>query len=362
MKKGLTILIIAVVIVGGYFLLKDKQEVQNNTPVKLGIILPLSGEISSLGENAKNGAMLAYNELPTDTQKNIKLIFEDDKFDVKNTVSAFNKLVSIDKVSAIVCFTSTPCAAVASLADEQKIPLIAVASAPVQENRQYVVRLELSTTLEGETLAQYISSKKYLTIASVVAVQDGVQSAYASLINDPYVSSHLGVSESVRPDLKDFRSVIAKILVGKPDVIVIGLLPGPAGIFAKQARELGYKSDFVGFNFIEGDETLQAAQGAIDGIVYTQATEPTSSFIDKYQRTYSKSPGPGSAHLYDAVKILSNGVKNNINGSEAVITYLKSIKDFSGALGKYSSIPDGEFNIPVVLKTVKDNKFVKLEQ
>ena len=129
--------------------------------VKVGIILPLSGEVSSLGENAKNGALLAFSELSTSTKEKIQLIFEDDKFDAKNTVSAFNKLINFDKASIIICFASTPCAAVAPLADQQKIPLIAIASAPVQINHNYVVRLELSTFQEGKVLAQYLENKKY---------------------------------------------------------------------------------------------------------------------------------------------------------------------------------------------------------
>ncbi len=319
--------------------------------VKIGIILPLSGEVSSLGENAKNGALLAFGELSTSTRQKVGLIFEDDKFEPKNTIASFNKLVNLDHVSVVVCFTSTPCSAVAPLADQYKIPLIAVASAPVQIGRDHVVRLELSTQEEGRVLADYLESRSYQNIASVLAVQEGVKSAYNSLVSDSYVKNRLGLSESISPETLDFKSSLVKIISTKPDVILVGLLPGPAGVFAKQARQLGYKGDLVGFNFIEGEETLSAAQGAINGIVYTQASDSSPAFGELYKNYFGINPGPGSAHLYDAVKILSSGHS---------IEYLKSIKDFSGALGIYSSLPGGEFSIPVILKTVKNNSFVSL--
>ena len=352
---------LVIVVYGGVKLFGTKSEKISET-IKIGIILPLSGDVASLGENAHNGGALALNEMSSAIKDRLELIFEDDKFDAKNTVSAFNKLVDVDKVGIVIFFASTPCGAVAPLADQKEIPLIAVASAPVQKNRIHVVRLELSTTEEGRVMAQYIRTKNYQRIGSIVAVQDGIQSAYSSLIADNVVVAKEVVKESINPIERDFRSSLSKILYAHPDVMIVGLLPGSAGVFAKQARELGYKGDFVGFNFIEGDETLQAAGGAIDGIVYTQASDPAQNFIDKYQTAYGKSFGPGSAHLYDAVKIIATAVERGSVNDTDLMAYLKSVKDFSGALGIYSSIGNGEFSIPVILKTVKNGQFIKYEE
>jgi branched-chain amino acid transport system substrate-binding protein len=334
----------------------------DSSPIKIGVILPLSGELSSIGENAKNGALLAYSNLSTSTRQKVSLIFEDDKFDAKNTVSAFNKLAVVDKVSAIVCLTSTPCAAVAPLADQLKIPLIAVASAPVQIGHDFVVRLELSPLEEGKSLAQYVEHKSYTKIAAVVAIQDGAKTAYASFAENDYVKNHTVIHTSVSPAAKDLRSDIAKVLTTSPDVIVVGLLPGSAGIFAKQLRQLGYRGDLVGFNTIEGEETLTAAQGAIEGIVYTQATDPTAGFTDLYLKAYGTNPGPGSAHVHDATKMLAGIIESGGTDSPGIIKNLKSIKNFSGAFGMYSSVPGGEFGIPVIFKTVKEWQFVRLEK
>jgi branched-chain amino acid transport system substrate-binding protein len=352
-------LIVGIIIILGLYLGFTFHTV-NPKPLKIGVILPLSGELSSIGENAKNGALLAYNDLSTSTREQVSLIFEDDKFESKSTVSAFNKLVSVDKVSAIICLTSTPCSAVAPLADTTKIPLIAVASAPVQVAHDYVVRLELSPTQEGIALAQYIRSKAYKNMASIIAIQDGTQTAYNSLVNDGYIKNHLALSAQIGPAAKDFRSEITKILASKPDTIIIGLLPGSAGIFAKQVRQLGYDGDLLGFNFIEGEETLTAALGAAENIVYTQATDSTANFIDLYFKTYGVNPGPGSAHLHDAIKLLAEILEKGDIRSDIIIKDLKSAHDFSGAFGIYSSVPGGEFSIPVILKTVKGGKFVKL--
>jgi ABC-type branched-subunit amino acid transport system substrate-binding protein len=321
----------------------------------------LSGEVASLGENAKNGAMLAYDNLEQGDRAGIQLLMEDDAFDPTKSVSAFNKLVSVDKVNLVICFTSSPCSALAPLADELDIPLIAIASAPVQKDKENVVRLEISTAEEGKKIGEFLNDKKYEKVASVVAVHDGIQAAYRSLKLTLGFSGKEVTTEQVAPDTKDFRTPIAKILAQKPQVIVVGLLPGMAGEFARQAKALGYTGDFVGFNFIEGEETLTSAQGALDGVVYTQAADPELWFASKYTEVYKKAPGPGSAHTYDAVLMVSQASGRARASTEATMKYLASVQDFEGALGAYGSIEGNEFALPLMFKTIKDNQFVKYE-
>src|SRR3989344_1506352 len=349
------IVVVAIVVVG-YFVSKGSQV---SAPVfKVGLILPLTGEVASLGENAKNGANLAYDELLENVKQKIQLIFEDDGFQPKNTVSAFNKLVETDGADVIICFTSGPCNAIAPLADQKQVPLIAVASAPVQKDREFVVRLEISTSEEAKKLSQFIREKGYAGIASIVAVQDGIQVGYKALSNNPDFSSKEIASESVKPDEKDFRTIISKLISKKPDLIFVGLLPGMAGEFGKQARVLGYKGDFIGFNFVEGEETMEAAQGSLDGIVFTQAADTEDWFAEKYKQTYDKSIGPGSAHMFDAINLIAGAIEKDATSNTELNYYLNHIKDFRGALGQYSSTDLHEFSLPLVLRTIRENKFV----
>lgn len=350
------VIVVVAVVAVGFFIYKGPDQIPAST-FKVGLILPLTGDVASLGENAKSGTNLAYNDLPESIKQKMQLIFEDDGFQPKNTVSAFNKLVETDRVNVIICFTSGPCGAVAPLADQKQVPLIAVASAPVQKDRKFVVRLEISTTEEAKKLLQFIKEKGYARVASIVAIQDGIQAGYKVLASDPDFSAKEVASESVKPDEKDFRTLISKLVSKKPDLIFVGLLPGMAGEFGKQARVLGYKGDFIGFNFVEGEETLEAAQGSLDGIVFTQAADSESWFAEKYKSAYNKSIGPGSAHMYDAMNILADAiVKDSVSNAE-LNYYLNHIQNFRGALGEYGSTDSHEFTLPLVLRTIRDNQF-----
>ena len=52
------VVVLAIVVWGGVKLLGTKEE-KTNEPIKIGIILPLSGNAAALGESARNAAILA---------------------------------------------------------------------------------------------------------------------------------------------------------------------------------------------------------------------------------------------------------------------------------------------------------------
>ncbi|TSC57064.1 MAG: branched-chain amino acid ABC transporter, amino acid-binding protein [Parcubacteria group bacterium Greene0416_79] len=358
-RFALWLIVLAVIVVVGFAVNTQKK----SEAIKIGLIFPLTGPVASLGENAKNGALLAYRGLETSLQGRFSLVFEDDHFDPKTAVTGFYKLVEKEKVHAVICFTSAPCSALAPLADERKIPLVAIASAPVQKDRGFVMRLEISTRKEAEKLLEFLTRKNYSNIASVVALQDGIQSGYEVLKANNDFSRKEVSSESIVPDQKDYRTVITKMLAKKPDAIFVGLLPGTAGVFGKQARELGYKGDFLGFNFVEGDETLQAAGGSLDGIIYTQAAEPSGWFSEAYKSTYGQTPGPGSAHSYDAITLLAQAVNQNAVSGTDIVNFLENVRNYSGALGVFDSIGNThEFSVPLMLKTIKNGQFAPLAE
>lgn len=356
-KKYLILILICVVVLGG--IIASSIFKNDNRILKIGIILPLTGDVASIGEYSQNGAMLAYNQLPEKTQEKIKLYFEDDQFKPVNTTTAFNKLAVVDKVNMAVCLGSTQCGSIAPIAEEKQIPLIAVASDnTIQKDKKYVFRLEIAPQEEAKRLLAYLQLKQYERIASVVEPHGGIQTGYSVLKESPYFSEREQAFESVKTGERDFRTPALKIFESKPDAVFLGLLPGNAGLFAKELKTLGFTGDFVGFNFIEGEETLTLAQGTLEGAVYTQARQPEGWFEKAYSDTYKVESGIGAAHLFDAITISGLlEVDKKIPSKEDIAQHLNTLKDFNGALGNYSSTGTHEFSLQIILKTIKDNKF-----
>jgi branched-chain amino acid transport system substrate-binding protein len=351
--KLILVVIFASIIIGGFgFIFGSANQ------VKIGIILPLTGELSDLGEGVRKSAVMAYDNLPIEYRKNIALVFEDDQFQPKQTVSAFQSLTRDEKVQAVICLASAPCKAIAPIAESKKILLIALASdSQIQVDKEYVYRLEANPREESKLLGKFIEQNNFRNIASIVAVQDGILEAYGAITEDGYFSSNEVISEKVSPETKDFRTVAVKLIKTNPDAILAGLLPGQAGHFAKQIRTLGYSGTLLGYNFIEGPESITAAGGALEGIIYTQVADQENWFREGYQNRYNLVAGPGTGHVYDAVTLIAQALNSE---SKDLPIFFNNIVGYHGALGTFSSTGTHEFTLPVMLKTVKGSKFVGL--
>lgn len=62
----------------------------------IGVIAPLTGEGATYGASMQKGISLALSDA-----KGTRLVFEDSRFQAKEAVAAFKKLIAFDKVDAI---------------------------------------------------------------------------------------------------------------------------------------------------------------------------------------------------------------------------------------------------------------------
>ena len=97
---GLTALVTCL----GYALIHDKAraEAGEHRKVRFAAILPLSGDAAAVGEAFKNGITLALDKLPKEVRDRIEILYEDDAFSSKNSITALNKLLMTGGVDAMI--------------------------------------------------------------------------------------------------------------------------------------------------------------------------------------------------------------------------------------------------------------------
>ncbi len=110
-KKLITaIIIVAIIIIGGYFLLSKPV---SSEPIKIGYISALSGQAGVWGQSLKKGFDFAVEEINSSggiKGKKIEIVYEDDACDAAKGMSAFSKVIDVDKIKII---TGTVCSSVA---------------------------------------------------------------------------------------------------------------------------------------------------------------------------------------------------------------------------------------------------------
>ena len=121
--------------------------------VKIGAILPLTGDAALYGEICKSAADLAVEDINAKggiRGRQLAIIHEDSQADPKLAVSAANKLISVDKVSAIMgAMGSSEVLALAPILNEKKVVLVspAATSHKISDSGDYIFRTIVSKTV-----------------------------------------------------------------------------------------------------------------------------------------------------------------------------------------------------------------------
>lgn len=294
--------------------------------IKIGGIGPLSGPNSTYGISVKEGADLLAEEINAAggiNGKKVEFIFEDDQSDNTVAASAFNKLVDKDGVCAILGgVTSGTTLAIAPNSTNKKIPMITpTGTEPTITNvgGDFMFRGCFVDSFQGEILAKYTKEKLGKTTAAVLYnsssdYSKGIANAYKETLekNGGQVVEFLSYSSDKETD---FKAQLTKIKSANPEVIVLPDYYNVVGLIAKQARDMGITSQFLGGDGWESEELTKIGGTAVDGAIYINhyyaedTDENVKSFVDSYTKKYNKTPDCFAALSYDTAKILVKAIE-----------------------------------------------------
>ena len=347
----------------------QKKVVENNKTIKIGAILPLSGDLAQYGESGKQGLIIALDEFKENNRGiNCNIIIEDDKADVKVALSAINKLIFDDKVKIIVgAMASGVTLGIAPVINEKKIILISPTStaSDVTNAGDYIFRVCVSDAFEGKTMADYLLKNFSNSKIGVVYINNdyGIGLKQNFIEHAKRIGLQISFEDGYNPMQKDFKTIINKLNNEKVDLLYIVAQKEQLNFFT-QCKELNYRPQFTGSTMIEDDDLLNKLGGFLDGALYTyRSYNPTDSgkstqyFVKSYQQKFGKSPDFYAASVYDATKLaLQTEVDCSINKLDYK-KYLYGIKNFNGVTGKITFDENGDVQQRFSIKQIKGSKF-----
>ena len=368
-RKALVSLVLALAVI---FAIAAYQLFEKpNTEVKIGAILPLSGNGASYGKNMQNGIELSLAQERNQGASAVKVIYEDTRLDPSAAVTAFRRLVSVDDVPVVLGpFTSSQMMAVGPIAQQQKRVLIsATATSPaISSIGDFVFRIIPSDTYDGRVVANLILAQfpKAKRVALVIINND-----YGAGIRDAFskVSNGLGLviagEFQFPPGTTDFRVMLQRINTLNPDVIfLVGYKE--MGRFLRQKKELSInKIPVVSTGLMEDPEIVKIAQGGAEGVLYSYPSfNPdsgrgyVSAFVSAFKDQYGKKPDVIAALGYDLANIIQAALKNATSTSpQDIRDYLFSIKNFPGVAGNITFNSDGDVQKTSGVKVIKNGNF-----
>jgi branched-chain amino acid transport system substrate-binding protein len=365
--KKFTSIVAAMAIVGGMAYAKE---------VKIGVVLPLTGGIAAFGETSKRGLDLANeqnNKLSNgDT---VKLVYVDDRSDKVEAATAVQKLLDKDKVSVILGeVASSNSMAMAPIAEKNKTPMITHASTNprVTKDKKYVTRACFIDPFQGAVMAKYALDNG---LKKAVVVTDAKQDYSVGLSKAFKKAYTAGGGKVVKTVLinsgdKDFNAQVATIKAANPDIIAFTGYYNEAALLAKQARNMGVKTPFIGADGVGFPELVKIGGKATEGFMYTDhfneaaASSPEAkAYVDAYHKKYKKTADSMGALAADAYGMILNAMNKCIkdgkasDDKECINTNLRGTKDYKGITGVITINKDGNAVKSAVVNEVKDGKF-----
>lgn len=261
---------------------------------KVGVLASFTGEWGSYGQAYRHGIELAG----VDTKASF--IYEDDGFVPAKTVSAFRKLIEIDKISAVLVGDTVTAQAIGPIAMKRKIPLLGWASGDrIFANNPYGLRLWSSNERDFSFMAEQVRRRGYKKLALFTSTHT-YTAAWAESLKERFPGS-VWEDFSTSPD--SFQTSIIKAKAGGFNAIGVCLGTGLNGRFAKQMRDLRMDIPLFGCNFIEASADIEAAQGAFNGVWFT-APKLSQDFMRAYTSRFHTSDHIVSAAIFHDAALL----------------------------------------------------------
>jgi len=315
--------------------------------VVFGMPTDLSGPAATYGVSSSNGVKMRFDEVNEQggiEGRKLKVIVEDQAYQVPKAVQACNKLINRDKVFAFVAPLGTPMNN-ACFKDQFAVgvpnlfPLSAARSMyePYERLKFYGAASYVDQVRSGIDYFVKTKGKK----AVCVMYQD-TDFGKEVLEGAEQQTKKLGIkvveTTAHKPTDQDFTAPITKLRSAGCDLIVMGTIVRDSIVPYTTARKAGWNDvDFLGSAAVY-DLVVGAAQG-MEGFYGMGLTEmpyvdsnvaAVKKFVEDYKKKFNIDPNIGAVYGYVAADLTVQGLKNAgkdltldsfIKGMEAIKNY-----------------------------------------
>ncbi|MET0652838.1 MAG: ABC transporter substrate-binding protein, partial [Hyphomicrobiaceae bacterium] len=338
--------------------------------VKIGLILPMTGQQASTGKQIKAAVdlYLAQNG-NTVAGKKIEVIVKDDAAVPDNTKRLAQEAIVNDKVAVIAGFGVTPAAlAAAPLATEAKVVelVMAAGTSIITERSPYITRTSFTLAQSSVIIADWAiknNIKKVVTMVSDYAPGvDGEKS-----FTDKFKSAGGEIGGAIRVPLAnpDFAPFLQRAADAKPDALFIFVPSGQGGTFVRQFVERGLDKagiKLIGPGDVTDDDLLPTMGDAVIGTVtahmYSAAhsSQKNKDYVAAFEKANNFRPNFMSVGGYDGMHLIYEALKktNGDADGDKLIGAMKGLK-WESPRGPMSIDPETRDVVQTVyIREVKD--------
>jgi branched-chain amino acid transport system substrate-binding protein len=336
--------------------------------IKIATQTPLSGGSAAVGEGMKNGAQLAVEQLSAPLKAMgfaVQIVPFDDQAKPEVGVANAKNIVSDPDILGVVGHYNSG-VQIPSSEEYHNAGLVNVSPAntnPKVTDRLYaeVNRVCGRDDIQGVVGEQFALNE--MKVKSVYILHDKTTygQGIAEFFRQAAQKDNLKVLGFEGTEEKaNFDPILTPIQAANPDLVYFAGPYDQAGVFFKQARDKGIKSQFMGPDNVDSADLVKVAGNAVLNMYYTTVAGPVTyyplaaKFATDYKTKFGKDPEPFAAQAYDSAAIILKAIENAAKAAgnkkptrAAVRDAVRALKDFKGITGTINFDSKGD---PAVAK------------
>ncbi len=347
MKRFLTVSVLLLLAA----MLLVPQQATAKDPVKIGVLVPLTGIVAQGGLEMKMGIEMAAEEKGTVLGRPIELIVEDTQVKPPIAVTKAEKLVYKDDCKALIgVFSSGVGLALAKNIDKLDVPFVSthVMTTAFYGLHPLVFRSgQLANdqtavgNVKGILARPDLKKRSYYVIVHDYAWGHDAGERFIALAKENGIKIYNENYDKAPIATKDWSSYISKIKASGVDGIYIAFITNVIPVFAKQAADFGLQR--AGVKIVSaaapGPLELEAGGEACYGIFGASdwSWDVNTPVSDKWEmdfwNKFKTIPSDAAVHSYVGAMNLFNGIeKAGSTDSKAIADALRGIS-FDGPYG-----------------------------
>lgn len=278
--------------------------------IRVGVILPLSGQYSSIGESDRNAIIMARDSQLDSLNQNkngLEFFYEDDKYDAKTAVSAYHKLRGIDGIDAVIVLSAPSIQAIKPLTDADQIPLFGLGATNVYEDDSVFQLMPAGNMIFSSLGKIYGDKYKNITVVhSSATLFDGNAKNFIKGL-----PSDVKYTDIILNPATDYRTEVEKIIQLNPAATTVFLPKDDAIKFLKSLKvqdrqgKIKIVCDF-GAEIAVTEYTEAIGSDRLEGCISINLGETASSkFKSQYKERFGSDPLITADYAYDSIGMIN---------------------------------------------------------
>jgi len=361
------------VILGLAIVLSGCAKKADQNEILIGAYLSLTGTTATFGTSTLHGIQMAVDKTNASggvLGKQIHLLYEDTQSKPEEAALAVTKLITRDKVRAILGeIASSRTLAAAPIAQQNMVPMVTPGSTnpEVTKKGDYIFRVCYIDPFQGEVMARFTFETLGLRkVAMIKDVKNDYSIGLAQFFTEEFtrLGGQVIGEQAYSEQDTDFRAQLTAIKGLKPEAIIVPGYYQESALLVKQARDLNMTMPFVGGDGWDSGKLIEVGGEAMNGTYFTNhyAADDTLAVVQEFvsaykQRFGGETPDAMAVLGYDAALILFDAISRAGSDDPTKIRdALSRTVGFPGVSGTTTIDAERNARKPIVVVKIEDGQ------